>query len=586
MHRSLSATSCLLVAVLAFSACTSEDPPVPLAPSTRAADAFIDAWNSADGDAMAEMFIAEDAADWETRLDRWLRKRSEEGEITGVTVTRTSTPVQPSPKPTSDEGELPDYDPVEVGYSIHYESEATTQTVALSGSFEMAYEPEDDRWLIDWDPGLMWPGMPDASRFEVSTEWPRRGRIEDRDGRVLARGTGMDRKYPFGTLAGTTMGHLATLTAEGAVDLGDDYREGDIAGGSGLEFAFERQLAGTPTTVLSLLGPDNEPLERFAPVEGTKGRRLRTTLDVEVQRAGEGAYPSSEVGGAVIMQPATGDVLAVIDSSTFDPSNYVGAEGVAPFNRPLVGRYPPGSTMKVVTTAAALDSGLMTPSSRLAGPKEYKGVRNFESEEFSSLTLADALRHSVNTAFAQVAEKLGARKLVRYAHLFGFDREVSFSSIAATSQFPEPVGLGDLMWSSIGQAQVLATPLQMASVAAAIANDGRQMQPRLSLDEPQRGKRIISRVSAAQLTTMMESVVTGGTGTNAQISGASVAGKTGTAEVDVAGKRENHAWFVSFAPSGSPKLAIAVVSEYGGVGGVVAAPIARAIYIRALPVAP
>ena len=288
-----------------------------------------------------------------------------------------------------------------------------------------------------------------------------------------------------------------------------------------------------------------------------------------------------------MIQPSTGDVLAVVDSSEFGPGNYVGATDVAPFNRALVGRYPPGSTMKVIPASAALDSGVMTPGTMLSGPKEYKGVRNFESSAYASVSLADALKFSVNTAFAQVAERLGENRMTRYAELFGFNREPREERIVAASQYPPPAGsLSDLMWSAIGQAQVLATPLQMATVAATIANDGRRMEPRFSLDQPKKGRRVVSQTTVAEVTAMMEAVVQGGTGVNANISGLFIAGKTGTAEVDVAGKRENHAWFISFAPSGAPRIAVAVVSEYGRHRGPGCGADRGQIYLNVMPVAP
>jgi penicillin-binding protein A len=248
-----------------------------------------------------------------------------------------------------------------------------------------------------------------------------------------------------------------------------------------------------------------------------------------------------------------------------------------------VGLYPPGSAIKVATAAAALEARVVTPSSTVTGPKEYKGVRNFESGVYNSIPFSSAVKYSVNTAFAQVAEDLGAKRMTRYAEAFGFNRPPDMPLDVAESSFPPPKGLGDLMWASIGQAQVLSTPLQMATVAATIANRGKRMEPRVEKDAPPVGERAVSRRTAAQVSAMMEDVVEGGTGIAARISGLRVAGKTGTAEVDVDGKRKEHAWFIAFAPVEQPVVAIAVVAELGGVGGRVAAPLARQILISTLP---
>jgi penicillin-binding protein A len=219
----------------------------------------------------------------------------------------------------------------------------------------------------------------------------------------------------------------------------------------------------------------------------------------------------------------------------------------------------------------------------LTGPAEYQGVRNFESGAYATLDFATAVRNSVNTAFAQVALDLGARRLIRYAELFGFNSDPAMPLDAAEPSFPFPEDSSDLMWGSIGQAQDLAAPLQMATVAATVANGGKRMEPRSSLHDPKEGTRVLKKSTANELALLMESAVNSGTGTAARISGVRVAGKTGTAEVDVGGRRRNHAWFITFAPIDSPRVAMAVVSEYGGIGGQVAAPIAGSIYAGVLP---
>jgi peptidoglycan glycosyltransferase len=224
----------------------------------------------------------------------------------------------------------------------------------------------------------------------------------------------------------------------------------------------------------------------------------------------------------------------------------------------------------------------VTPSTQLTGPAEFQGVTNFESGEFGSLSFASATQYSVNTAFAQVALDLGAKKLTEYAERFGFNRVPEVPLEAAEPSFPFPDDPGDLMWGSIGQAQVVATPLQMASVAATIANGGKRMEPRIAKVTKPTGEQVVTRKTAKTLTELMINVVVGGTGQAARLAGLDVAGKTGTAEVSVGGEIKNHAWFVCFAPADDPDIAVAVVSEYGGIGGQVAAPIARQILASSL----
>lgn len=478
---------------------------------------------------------------------------------------------------------------VTVPYTASWTSEAAGEIVHLEGEFDIGYRvPTDDHegegeWQVGLGPSSLFPGIDGARGFSVEFDWPKRGAIVDRDGRKIAVGDADNRRYPFGTLAGTTVGHIGALSKQD-IKQGATGEVGDLVGASGLEEAFQERLAGLPSSELHVVDRRGDVLTTVGEIEGTPAEKVKVTLDMELQRRAEAAY--SGIGGAVVIRPKTGDILAAVDSSTFDPNNYVGAESVEPFNRALSGGYPPGSSMKVVTAAAALDTGTVKPSTTVTGPKEYQGVRNFESGEFGSIPFATAVKFSVNTAFAQVALDLGSKKLTRYAEGFGFNSEPQMPLEARTSSFPRPTDAGDLMWSSVGQAQVLATPLQMASVAATIANDGRRMEPRIDMSEPKRGERVVSRKTARELAAMMQAAVEGGTGVNARISGVAVAGKTGTAEVDVGGERRNHAWFVCFAPVGDARVAVAVVSEYGGIGGQVAAPMARSILVGALPLAP
>jgi len=467
----------------------------------------------------------------------------------------------------------PDLRQAQIPYEVEFRSAAATKPVVLEGSLDWELDVQQDEWEFAWHRSVMFPGDDGAAGLAIATKWLKRGSILDRDGRKLAVGRVENRRYPWGSVAGSVVGHIGTASKEQGRDLG--VPPGALVGGSGLEAGLQTELAGRPHTTLQIVDKKGRVLDTLGRRRGEAGKNVKTTLDLEIQRASESAYGGT-TGGAVVMDPKTGDLLAIVSSSPFNPNGYVGVD-VSPFNRALEGRYPPGSSMKVVTAAAALDTGTITPRTRLSGPAEYQGVRNFESGEFGSLSFASAVQFSVNTAFAQVALKLGADKLTRYADLFGFNRPVDMPLPSAESSFPDPQGAGDLMWASIGQAQVLATPLQMASVAATIANDGMRMEPRITKLEAPQGERVVEKKTARTLTELMVNVVVGGTGQAARLAGLDVAGKTGTAEVDVDGERKNHAWFICFAPAADADVAVALVSEYGGIGGQVAAPLARQI---------
>jgi peptidoglycan glycosyltransferase len=554
----------LIVAVLA-AACTPDGEPDGGSSADEAARSFVSAWSQQDFETMASSFDADRSWTGE-ELGRWMDRALRRGAVSSYEVELRGEAVEPDGGSSG----------ASAPYTITYESSAAAEPVALEGDLELEFDSAHDEWVPHWDEGLMWPGIDGAMRFKTSIKWPTRAAIVDQRGRKLATGSADHRFYPHGSVGGSVVGHLEPVAQK-------DAREpGELVGGSGLEEAFNDTLAGEPASKLTVVDPQGERLQVLGRVAATPGETVKASLNIEVQRAAETAYGGT-TGGVAVLDPRTGDVLAAVASGPFDPNNYVGVAGVNPFNRALVGLYPPGSSMKVVTAAAALEEKVVTPETTLTGPGEYKGVRNFESGEFGPIPFATAVKYSVNTAFAQVAEKLGADRITRYADAFGFNRPPEMPLRAAESSFPRPQGLGDLMWASIGQAQVVATPLEMATVAATIANDGKRMEPRIDVHVRPSGERVVSRRTAAQLTTLMENVVIGGTGSAARVSGLRIAGKTGTAEVQVGGKIKNHAWFICFAPVEQPRVAVAVVSELGGIGGEVAAPLARQVLISVLP---
>jgi peptidoglycan glycosyltransferase len=257
--------------------------------------------------------------------------------------------------------------------------------------------------------------------------------------------------------------------------------------------------------------------------------------------------------------------------------------------------------MKVVTATAAIDSGEYTPDDTVSGrsPKEISGVplQNAGGEQFGDIPLTEALTNSVNTVWAEVGENLGKDTMYKYMERFGFDQkprldypgfQLATSGVFEGNRLLTTDDSIDIGRVAIGQERLNVTPLQMAEVAAAVANEGELMEPRLwskvidpdgreeKLD-PQRQSRVMSEDTAATLNDMMQSVVAEGTGTAAALSGIDVAGKTGTAEIDIEGG-VNQAWFIGFAPADDPEIAVAAtVERTSGFGGTVAGPIAKAV---------
>jgi peptidoglycan glycosyltransferase len=298
----------------------------------------------------------------------------------------------------------------------------------------------------------------------------------------------------------------------------------------------------------------------------------------------------------------TGDDESAVESVL---DQFAGKERVGKELRTTLGQYPPGSTFKVVTAVAAIDSGKYTKDTQVDGssPKVISGtpLSNFANEQFGKIPLTTALTHSVNTVWAQVGADLGRETMQRYMERFGFyDRapvDLPPEERASSGvQVPKHKGFVkvtsdavDLGRVAIGQGGLLTTPLQMANVAAAIANDGTLMRPTLAervVDrdgrttddvEPEELGRVMKPSTAHEVGDMMADVVREGTGTAAALEGISVAGKTGTAERDIA-RGINTPWFIGFAPRDNPKIAVAAMIESAqGQGGVIAAPIAKAV---------
>jgi penicillin-binding protein A len=350
------------------------------------------------------------------------------------------------------------------------------------------------------------------------------------------------------------------------------------------------------------------------------GGTLVLTLDRAAQQAAEGALGGRK-GAVVALDPETGAVLAMTTFPRYDPNDLSSHDPerirrnwdrlVKDPNDPLLNRaagglYPPGSTFKVVTAAAALENGVST-SQRLPSPRVYDvpqtsaDIGNFGGGSCGgdTITLPEALRISCNTAFAALGVDLGDRKLAAEAERFGFNEPSPYELPAATSSIPPDQDVPATAQSAIGQRDVRVSPLQMASVAATIANGGRRMAPFVVSEVVSEKGGVVKRFEgqdlgqaipagvASDLADMMRLVVEQGTGTSGQIPGVQVAGKTGTAQH--AEGQAPHAWFISFAEQGDRRIAVAVVVENGGdagneaTGGRTAAPIARRVmeaYLR------
>lgn len=400
------------------------------------------------------------------------------------------------------------------------------------------------------------------------------------------------RVYPEGPLYAHTTGYFSL-----------------IYGATGLERAENPILSGTDDRLLV------DRLTQLLAGRAPKGGSVQTTLNPAAQKAALEQLKGRR-GAVLAMDPTTGAILAMVSSPTFDPNplaspqssverdayNKLQNDPASPLlNRAIAQVYPPGSTFKLVTAAAALSSGKYTKDSLVPAPASIqlplstKKLPNYDNKACgpnNQTTIENALKISCNTAFAGLGLALGDQALRDQADKFGFNSSFSLPLSSATSVFPDNLDKAQTALAAIGQYDVRSTILQMAMVTSAIGNRGIVMNPYivaqkrgpdlsvLEATTPSEFGRAVTPQVAAELRDMMVTVVASGTGQRAAISGVQVAGKTGTAQQG--GGRPPHAWFVSFAPAKDPQVAVAVILEDGGgateiSGGRLAAPIARAV---------
>ncbi len=412
----------------------------------------------------------------------------------------------------------------------------------------------------------------------------KRGHIFADNGEVLAesvpaRGGTWTRRYPTGSLFAQAVGYFSAVLGQKA----------------GLELYRNSELEGTSSSGIgSIFGTLD--------TSGQVGDDVYTTLDPTAQQVAVNEL-AGRAGAVVALDPRTGAVKVLYASPTYDDNTLAGTQ----YDAALQSNHPPGSTFKVVTTAAALDTGAYTPDSIINGnsPVTVSGLplHNDGDVSYGPITLTKALTNSVDTVFAQVGEKLGVDTMAAYMQRFGFYATPPLD-FPASEMAPSGVCCGadgrllsptsdqiDVGRMAIGQGHLAATPLQMAMVASAVANGGTLMRPHLTARvvnqdgvtvqtvAPSVYSRVMKPSTANELTTMMTDVVEEGTGQPAQLEGVQVAGKTGTAQVGGPGSDLDNPWFIGFAPVSDPRVAVAVELENipNGYGGQYAAPIAAQV---------
>jgi penicillin-binding protein A len=417
----------------------------------------------------------------------------------------------------------------------------TSNFGTLRGNVSLPVVSVGDGAAIRWRPFLRLPGLkPGESVKRRVRARPHRAAILASDGRRLSR------LPQTGALVGKAPSAEST--------------------GSGLQRRFDERLGGRPSAELRF---GNRLIKR---VKVRRGRAVHATIRPGLQRAAVQAL-GSRLGGVAVLRPRDGSVLALAGLAVSAPQ-------------------PPGSTFKIITASASLQNGIAKPTStypvRTAARLSGVLLRNASNESCGG-TLVNAFIVSCNSVFGPLGAKLGAKRLVAAAERFGFNERPRVPN-AKVSRISQPSNLKDSLAvgaAAIGQDRDLATPLEMASVGATIAERGVRAKPRVARADKVIRHRVVPARVARQVRQMMIGVVQSGTGTAARISGVQVAGKTGTAELrPTAGgppdPKNTDAWFVAFAPASKPRYVVGVMLVGAGAGGAAAAPIARRVLQSAL----
>lgn len=431
--------------------------------------------------------------------------------------------------------------------------------------------------------GGRWFANPYNPRISSQKQDVVAGKITDRDGVVLAyTNDNGQRSYASSASLRRAVSHV----------VGDS--NGQVA--NGVETFHAQYLLGFKAGFLDrLLGAlDGEP---------HKGDDVQLTLSSKLNAYISEQFPGGKKGAVVVLNYKTGDILAMVSKPDFDPltiTDDIAGDNGELLNRATQGRYPPGSTFKIITQACGYQNfaDILSRTFYCTGalPVQNTIVTDASLAQHGEQNVQRAFANSCNNAFAALTLELGYDLMSKTATAFGFNDNPLFQDLVVYNpSYPgDDKGPDDLAWSGVGQGRVLTTPIHMAMVAGAVANGGTMMEPRLlrqvtgskgqarSLPGPKVYRTVCDEWIAYQLKEDMVTVVTSGTGTRARISGLRVGGKTGSAEASDDKTMETHAWYAGFIDDDRHPLAVAVLVEYGGSGGQVAAPLASKVLKKAV----
>ena len=436
-----------------------------------------------------------------------------------------------------------------------------------------------------WTQGSRWVMSSRNTRLTSAKDNVVMGAVTDRDGYALAwtDETGARRyshDYVIRQAVSQTVGDTMSMS------------------GTGVQTFFASTLVGMSGSII-------DRTWQWLNGETTRGDDIQLTIDAKLSAVVAKNFPIDCAGAVVVINYRTGEILAMVSMPEYDPANLdAPVADTAYFNRCLQGRYTPGSTFKIVTLASALENlpDALNHLFTCTGSHEFgDGVVTCLSgtKAHGQLDLKGAFTQSCNVAFATLSYELGQNALQRTAESFGFNDDFTFSDVVLyASRFPDDIGsVRELAWSGVGQGRVLVTPLHMAMIAGGVANGGVVMEPRLIRQitgstglprlraTPGVYRRIMSESTAGIVGEYMRGVVEYGTGTRAAISGYTVCGKTGSAEISDDKNVETNAWFAGYLQDEEHPYAVAVVLEQAGSGGNLAATLAAKALSEAIELA-
>ena len=428
------------------------------------------------------------------------------------------------------------------------------------------------------------------------------------------------RFYRLGEHASHVLGYLSEVSSAELERAGTPYRPGDWIGRRGVERAYDRTLRGETGERVVVVDSRGLPVEEFGRTMGQPGQSLKLTIDADLQQEAERQL-ADKVGAIVALDPRDGAIRALVSSPAYDPNLFTRKLAVDDWkaliddphhplqNRALQSAYSPGSVFKIVVAAAALAEGIITP----AHTEYCPGAATFYGRRFhcwkkgghGTVDLEGALQHSCDVYFYNLGQMLGIDRIAKYARMFDFGRPTGIeldgerSGLVPDSEWSEKVRhhkwyAGETISVAIGQGSLLTTPIQIATMMAAIANGGHLVTPHLvESDTPPPTRQLpLSPMVLAPIQRGLWKVVNdpGGTAGAARLPDVEVAGKTGTVQVAsqeaysdanlLPWELRNHAWFASYAPASHPELVVVIFVEHGGQGSRAAAPLARALHAR------